>query len=175
MAQVSVLSLLVAILLQGCVATKQSLRCLPDNLSCPRKDPVNEPLQCYTTAELCDGVAFCADRSDEGGAVAALGCKFFANRPSSQDLRSYRDMRMRTKQQPGLALRLCAYHGNYKTWIFPTAGDKKTGYGYDFFQCGSPGHEVIYDLRKLCDGINHCRDGLDETTSLCFGQLCRSV
>ncbi len=49
--------------------------CPPDNLSCPRDDPVNDPLECYQTAELCDGFDFCGDGSDEGG-VAALDCKF---------------------------------------------------------------------------------------------------
>ncbi len=49
-------------------------QCPPDNLSCPRNDPNNDPLECYQTAELCNGVNFCDDGSDEGG-VAALDCK----------------------------------------------------------------------------------------------------
>ena len=34
-----------------------------DNLSCPRTDG---QLQCFNRTNLCDGMAFCDDQSDEG-------------------------------------------------------------------------------------------------------------
>ena len=36
------------------------------------------------------------------------------------------------------------------------------------FVC-APGNEITIDL--LCDGINHCGQGNDETTSLCESEL----
>ncbi len=63
--------LLAAVLLQAYVDGQ----CPPDNLSCPRDNPLTDPLECYQTAELCNGVDFCDDGTDEGG-VAALDCKF---------------------------------------------------------------------------------------------------
>ncbi len=64
--------LIAASLLQAYVYGQD--QCPPDNLSCPRDDPIIDPLDCYQTAELCNGVDFCDDGSDEG-AVAALDCK----------------------------------------------------------------------------------------------------
>ncbi len=43
-----------------------------DNLSCPRGDGV---LQCYVRSQLCDGVAYCGDGSDEGRNVQSLDCE----------------------------------------------------------------------------------------------------
>ncbi len=65
----TLVGLLAAVLLQAYVHGQ----CPPDNLSCPRDD-VNDPLECYQTAQLCNGIDFCDDGSDEGG-VAALDCK----------------------------------------------------------------------------------------------------
>ena len=44
-----------------------------DNLSCRNIDP--SILECYPRAELCNGVAFCSDRSDEGLASQGLECR----------------------------------------------------------------------------------------------------
>ena len=44
-----------------------------DNLSCPRTDGV---LQCYPRSELCNGVEFCDDGSDEGRSLDALDCEY---------------------------------------------------------------------------------------------------
>ena len=43
-----------------------------DNLSCPN---VNGTLLCYPRSELCNGVEFCDDGSDEGRSLNALDCK----------------------------------------------------------------------------------------------------
>ena len=42
-----------------------------DNLSCPRLDNI---LQCYPEAQLCDGVQDCLTGSDEGVDIVALYC-----------------------------------------------------------------------------------------------------
>ena len=42
-----------------------------DNLSCPRLDQV---LQCYSEAQLCNGVEDCDGGSDEGADLVALEC-----------------------------------------------------------------------------------------------------
>ncbi len=68
----TLVGLIAAVFLQAYVYG-QNL-CPPDNLGCPLDDPINDPLECYQTAELCNGVAFCDDGSDEGG-VASLDCK----------------------------------------------------------------------------------------------------
>lgn len=49
-----------------------ALPCGEDNLSCPRLD---DALQCYTQAELCNGVQDCAGGSDEGMNLISLECK----------------------------------------------------------------------------------------------------
>ncbi len=66
----TLVGLLAAVLLQAYV----NGQCPPDNLSCPRDNPLTDPLECYQTTELCNGIDFCDDGSDEGG-VAALDCK----------------------------------------------------------------------------------------------------
>lgn len=45
-----------------------------DNLSCPNTDQTI--LQCYSEAELCNGIPFCNGGSDEGTDLVALDCKF---------------------------------------------------------------------------------------------------
>ncbi len=67
----TLVGLLAAVFLQSYVYGQDL--CPPDNLSCPR-DLLTDPLECYQTAELCNGIVFCDDGSDEGG-VAALDCK----------------------------------------------------------------------------------------------------
>lgn len=49
--------------------------CGEDNLSCPRLD---EALQCYTQAELCNGIQDCDGGSDEGQDLVSLECKQLA-------------------------------------------------------------------------------------------------
>ena len=43
-----------------------------DNLSCPNTDPTI--LECYSMAQLCDGVGDCDGGSDEGDDLVALDC-----------------------------------------------------------------------------------------------------
>ena len=43
-----------------------------DNLSCPNE---NGTLICYPRSELCNGVEFCVDGSDEGRSLNALDCR----------------------------------------------------------------------------------------------------
>ena len=53
--------------------TCQDQQGIPDNLSCPRDDGA---LQCYRRSQLCDGVEFCDDGSDEGLNLNALDCEY---------------------------------------------------------------------------------------------------
>ena len=54
------------------------LPCGEDNFSCPRIGNLSQiPLQCYSRAELCDGVEFCNGGSDEGrnATIVSLECE----------------------------------------------------------------------------------------------------
>ena len=75
------LILSVLLLLQSHCSTAQpaleggigfALPCGEDNLSCPRLD---NALQCYTQAQLCNRIQDCAGGSDEGMNLISLACK----------------------------------------------------------------------------------------------------
>ena len=52
------------------------LPCGEDNLSCPRFVNISQrPLECYVWEDLCDGVEFCEDGTDEGRNIVSLECK----------------------------------------------------------------------------------------------------
>ncbi len=57
------------------MAVGNALPCGEDNLSC--FNPVNpdDPNDCLTTDQLCDGTADCASGLDEGNQFASLDCK----------------------------------------------------------------------------------------------------
>ncbi len=47
--------------------------CPDDNLSCERNSTI---IECFSRNELCNGISFCADRSDEGQTTGTgLDCK----------------------------------------------------------------------------------------------------
>ena len=57
------------------MAVGNALPCGEDNLSCVNMMNPDDPADCLTTDQLCDGTQDCASGLDEGVQFASLDCK----------------------------------------------------------------------------------------------------